>query len=88
MSKLECAGLDLIIKTAKKDLKIVRAVKMKPFIWLLFMGIYCFYFGFMCLYAAVPDESLADRSSDKLQSAIYYGIDGDQVTIHDLGLAR
>ena len=29
--------------------------------------------------SAVPDESLADRSSDKLQSAIYYGIDGDQV---------
>ena len=27
----------------------------------------------------MPDESLADRSSDKLQSAIYYGIDGDQV---------
>ena len=29
--------------------------------------------------AQVPDEQLADRSSDKLQSAIYYAIDGDQV---------
>lgn len=33
----------------------------------------------------VPDECLADghfsRSSDKLQSAIYYAIDGDEVNI-------
>ncbi len=36
---------------------------------------------FCILHLAVPDESLADRSSDKLQSAIYYGIDGDQVFI-------
>lgn len=33
----------------------------------------------LVILSAVPDESLADRSSDKLQSAIYYGIDGDQV---------
>lgn len=33
----------------------------------------------LVIVTAVPDESLADRSSDKLQSAIYYGIDGDQV---------
>lgn len=36
---------------------------------------------FHIAHTAVPDESLADRSSDKLQSAIYYGIDGDQVAI-------
>lgn len=33
---------------------------------------------------SVPEESLADRSSDKLQSAIYYSVDGDQVEILEL----
>jgi hypothetical protein len=48
-----------------------------------FTGLISFIDIFICavLRAAVPDESLADRSSDKLQSAIYYGIDGDQVAI-------
>ncbi len=48
MSKLECAGLDLIIKTAKKDLKIVSAVKMKPFICLLL--VYIVFILVLCVY--------------------------------------
>lgn len=29
--------------------------------------------------SGIDDDSIADRSSDKLQSAICYAIDGDQV---------
>ncbi|XP_049942100.1 ankyrin-1 isoform X1 [Schistocerca serialis cubense] len=32
----------------------------------------------------VPNESVADRSSDKLQSAVFYAIDGDQADILEL----
>lgn len=32
----------------------------------------------ICLFLGVPDDR-ADRSSEKLQSAICYAIDGDQV---------
>lgn len=33
----------------------------------------------LCFIPGVPDVAMGDRSSDKLQNAIYYAIDGDQV---------
>jgi hypothetical protein len=32
----------------------------------------------------VQDETMADRSSDKLQGSLFYAIDGDQVGTHIL----
>jgi len=32
----------------------------------------------------VQDESMADRSSDKLQGSLLYAIDGDQVGAHNI----
>jgi hypothetical protein len=32
----------------------------------------------------VQDESMADRSSDKLQGSLFYAIDGDQVSTYIL----
>ncbi|KAG8296747.1 hypothetical protein J6590_050766 [Homalodisca vitripennis] len=37
-----------------------------------------------CLLTGIDDDTSADRSSDKLQSAICYAIDGDQVDILEL----
>lgn len=36
-------------------------------------------FTCFCFIPGVPDVAMGDRSSDKLQNAIYYAIDGDQV---------
>uniref|UniRef100_A0A1B6E5F5 SOCS box domain-containing protein n=1 Tax=Clastoptera arizonana TaxID=38151 RepID=A0A1B6E5F5_9HEMI len=41
-------------------------------------------FVFVLFLVGIDDDSIADRSSDKLQSAICYAIDGDQVEILEL----
>ena len=80
MWKQECVGQVPITRLVKKRESIVRCVLINFWIFLEFFNFF-YWFLIANLCSGVQDDTHADRTSEKMQSAICYAIDGDQVNM-------